>query len=477
MHKPLKFLSKNILVIGDIMLDVYYKGEINRISPEAPAPVFLKKNESYTLGGAGNVAVNLIAASQKVSIAGYLGDDIYGKKIIELFDQYNINTDAIVTTSIQTTTKTRFLAENNQQILRMDEEMPESICNGAQAELRNKVMRIIPDYDLVVLSDYSKGVLNRALTSEFIQVANDNGIPVVVDVKGNDPLKYSNATIIKPNRKELFLLTGIHTDTDENVIDASKVLKKTTNCQYVVTTCGGRGICIVGDDICTFIDAKKRDVFDVTGAGDTAIAYLSACYINGFNIKDACEFANCASSIQVSKVGTGAVSLREVNDEYMPNGSNNIRKLITINELSEFHQNHLNQKIVFTNGCFDILHFGHVDYLSKAKELGDILVVGLNSDESVKRLKGDGRPINPEWERARILCALECVDYVVVFNDDTPLELIKLVQPDVLVKGGDYVDKEIVGGKEVEGYGGIVTLLPYIDGKSTTNIIERIQQN
>lgn len=469
--------AKSILVVGDIMLDTYYTGDINRISPEAPVPVFKKKNEHSVLGGAANVAANLVTAEQNVSLLSLIGDDLDGEFLTKRISKMGIHTDLLtVDNSRSTTVKTRFLAGHNQQVIRMDVEDATPISKTLSEKLLAKLQANIKNFDLVLISDYLKGLLTEDFTQNVINIANNAGVRVIVDVKDPKVEKYRNSFLLKPNLNELRALTRMKAVTDEEIIQAAQFLCKTCNCNYVLATCGSRGMVLVGqDEPGYFIKSVVREVFDVTGAGDTTIAYLAACMVNGFNMRESVDIANCAAGIQVSKVGTSSVYWREIRSALSKRARSVEQKILTGSALSNFRKIHEDQRVVFTNGCFDILHAGHVKYLREAANLGEVLVVGLNSDDSVKRLKGPSRPINNQSDRAEILCALGFVDYVVIFNEDTPLELIKIIQPDVLVKGGDYTENTVVGADFVKSKGGELFLIPLVQGKSTTNIIKKIE--
>lgn len=468
--------SKNILVIGDVMLDTYFTGDVKRISPEAPVPVFRKKAERSVLGGAANVAANLVAAGQNVSMMAMVGNDDVGEKLKGIFEDQGINTDLILPLERHTTEKTRFLAANNQQVLRLDVEdtdpLSESDCERMVKALEQK----IKDFDLILLSDYLKGLLTYDFTQAVIHKAKNHNIPVIIDVKDPRSEKYAGATLLKPNLKEIADLTGLPVNTDEEIITASNELRAQRNVDYVLTTCGGRGMVLVGDGEPYFIPAFGQEVFDVTGAGDTTIAYLGTCMVNGFSMRESVDIANLAAGIQVSKVGTSSVYWPEIRERLVDQTDDALHKIICGSAIERFRRDHKEQRIVFTNGCFDILHVGHIRYLQEAAKLGDILIIGLNSDDSVKRLKGPERPINNQNERAEMLGALGFVDYVAIFDEDTPLNLINTIQPDVLVKGGDYAPDDVVGKKEVEERGGKLVLIAFVEGKSTTNIIEKIKQ-
>lgn len=471
----LDIIKHKILVIGDVMLDTYFDGEVTRISPEAPVPVFRKKGERSVLGGAANVAANLVAADQDVSVMSIVGNDKAGDALIDTFKNQDINTNLIIRLDRHTTEKTRFLASNNQQVLRLDIEDTFPISSIDCKKALSNLEGIISTFDLILLSDYLKGLLTYEFTQAVISLARNNNIPVIVDVKDPHCEKYFGATLLKPNLKELRELTGMTAGTDDEIVEASLTLLRNCNSEYVLTTCGGRGMILVGSDEPYFVKAVGQEVFDVTGAGDTTIAYLATCMMNGFDIKKAVDVANLAAGIQVSKVGTSSVYWSEIREKLADENQGAIHKLLDEKLIKRFRQDYKDKKIVFTNGCFDILHIGHIRYLREASKLGDVLVVGLNSDTSVKRLKGEERPINSEMDRAEMLGALGFVDYIAIFEADTPLELIKHIQPDVLVKGGDYADEYVIGTNEVESRGGKLVLIPFVEGKSTTRIIEKIR--
>ncbi len=468
-------VSKNILVIGDVMLDTYYTGDVKRISPEAPVPVFRKKTERSVLGGAANVAANLVAAGQNVSMMSMIGNDEVGEKLKKIFEEQGINTDLIIPLERHTTEKTRFLAANNQQVLRLDVEDIDPLSTSDCEKMIKKLEDRIDGFDLILISDYLKGLLTYDFVQAVIYKAKEKSIPVIIDVKDTKFEKYAGATLLKPNLKEIADLTGLPVNTDEEIVEASIKLKTQCNVDYVLTTCGGRGMVIVGDGEPYFIPAFGQEVYDVTGAGDTTIAYLGTCMVNGFSMREAVDIANLAAGIQVSKVGTSSVCWSEIRERLVDQSNDAVHKIINGKAIERFRRDHREQKIVFTNGCFDILHVGHIRYLQEAAKLGDILIIGINSDESVKRLKGPERPINNQSERAEMLGALGFVDYVAIFDEDTPLNLINIIQPDVLVKGGDYTPDDVVGKREVEDRGGKLVLIPFVEGKSTTNIIEKIR--
>lgn len=469
---------KSILVVGDIMLDNYYLGDIKRISPEAPVPVFRKKSERSVLGGAANVAANLVAAGQQVSIMSIVGDDEYGRILLSLIIEKGIDTQLLELSKKQTTLKTRFLAGNNQQVLRLDVEDTTPISKKICSQLLGKLQQHIEEFDLILLSDYMKGLLTYDFTQGVIKTATEHRIPVIVDVKDPSVYKYKNATLLKPNQKELHDLTGMPVETDEEIVTAAESLRKQCNSQYVLCTIGAKGMALFGEGMEPyFLPTEAREVFDVSGAGDTTIAYLAASMANKIEMHEAIIIANYAAGIQVGKVGTSTVYIQEVREYLANKDTGSFHKILSPESLVTFREDNKDKKIVFTNGCFDILHVGHKRYLEQASSLGDVFVIGVNSDASVRRLKGPERPVNPEQDRMEILSALGFVDYVVLFDEDTPYDLIKKVQPDILVKGGDYKPEEVVGKDIVEARGGKLVLIPFVEGKSTTNIIKKINKD
>lgn len=473
-----KYNKKSILVIGDVMLDTYFLGKVSRVSPEAPIPVLNKKTERQVLGGAANVAANLTGIEQNVYMMSFIGKDNAGDKIVELLSNLNVDTSMMIRSSeIITTEKTRMLAQNNQQIMRLDQE---EILNLTQ-EQENHAIKIleekIVELDLIILSDYLKGVLNANFTKKIIEVANDNNVKVIIDVKDPSVEKYTNAFLLKPNLLELKSLTGMPVETFEEISKAGKVLCDKCNCQYVLATCGGDGMVLVKNDgESQKITCTAKEVYDVSGAGDTVISYLGAGIANDIKLIDAVNISNIAAGVKVSKVGTSIVYLEEVRAFLgFMDYSSVLKKLISKEEIPNILKINKGKKIVFTNGCFDILHSGHIRYLQKSATHGDILIVGVNDDASIKRLKGEERPINCLEDRLEVLSALEFIDYVIPFSEDTPIELIKAVKPDVLAKGADYTREEVVGYDVVEANGGCVALIDLVQGKSTTNIISKMK--
>lgn len=450
--------DKKILVMGDIMLDTYYFGDVTRISPEAPVPVFLKMDKDrQSPGGAANVAVNVAAIGVPVDVFSAIGDDEAGRKLIDLLSEKNVNTTHIgMVKGRRTTQKIRYIAQNNQQIMRSDIEDVGDILIGMCVNNLKQLEKSMDQYGLILISDYKKGFLTVELTQRVIYMAREHKIPVYIDVKDTNIEKYQKATLLKPNRRELAKLSGMPVVTLEDVQVAAINLCRRADSDYVLTTLGAEGMMLVNaSKVIKVIQSVAREVYDVTGAGDTSLAYLAAEIVLGKDIEYAMDVSNIAAGIQVGKIGTSVVYPDEVKAE--------LKKWLSSS----------GTKTVFTNGCFDILHAGHVSYLKKARELGDRLVVGINSDESVRRLKGDSRPVNVLEDRMAVLSELQCVDEVIPFEEDTPLELIKKVHPDILVKGNDYMADNIVGADIVLSYGGKVVTIPLLEGRSTTKIISK----
>ena len=467
---------KKILVIGDVMLDNYFFGKSSRISPEAPVPILLEKDNKKVLGGAANVAINLVAGNQDVTLMSVVGCDAYGDEIINILHQNNIHSDYIVKDSNRCTiVKNRFIGQNNMQMFRFDQEMNISISDSISEKMYKMLEKHVMDYDIVIISDYNKGLLNVKNTAEFISIANKHKVEVLVDIKEPSYDKYKNSYLIKPNLDELAMITGMSVDSEGDILKASLELKKHTNCKYVLVTRGKDGMSLLMGDKLIPIECVSREVYDVTGAGDTVISYLAIGLSNNCDLIDSCYLASYAAGVKVSKMGTYAVKPVDIIDYIVD--SNNIldeNKIVTIDELCDILPGQSNKKIVFTNGCFDIFHVGHLRYLKESSKYGDILIVGLNSDKSVKRLKGKDRPIVCESERAELLSSLSFVSYVVLFDEDTPYEIIKRINPDIITKGGDYSPDDVVGKDIVAKNGGQVIICPLTENKSTTNIIKKI---
>ena len=468
--------KKKILVIGDVMLDNYYFGKANRISPEAPVPILLEKDNKKILGGAANVAVNLVSGCQDVTLMSVVGDDKYGDEIIHILDDNHICSDYIFKDSNRCTiVKNRFIGQNNMQMFRFDQEINVRIDDKIISKMCECLKKHISEFDAVIISDYNKGLLNSINTPKFIDIANKNKVMVLIDIKEPSYEKYKNAYLIKPNLDELSMITGMSVDSDDDILNAAIALRNSTYCRYVLVTRGKDGMSLLDGNKLINIECFSREVYDVTGAGDTVISYLAIGLVNGCDLIDSCYLSSYAAGVKVGKMGTYAVKPVDVID-YIIDSNNSLDedKIVTVNELKEILANKEYKKVVFTNGCFDIFHVGHLRYLKQSASYGDILVVGVNSDSSVKRLKGNDRPIVNERERLELLSALSFVSYVVLFDEDTPYEVIKEIKPDIITKGGDYDPDSVVGKDIVEANGGKVIICPLVENKSTTNIIEKI---
>ncbi len=467
----LKMLSKgNVVVIGDIILDRYISGSVDRVSPEAPVPVLKPSTEEIRLGGAANVALNLSSLGTKATLIGVTGKDHSSKQIKELLKQNNIKS-SISQSKLPTISKLRLLAAQ-QQLIRIDNEKEFSDDDWISSLSSYKKQIKLKKNKVLIISDYGKGTLKNI--PFLIKEAKKLNKTILIDPKGEDFSKYKSANIITPNFSEFQRVVGnIKNETD--LTRKGKELINSLKLDALLITRGSEGMTLLeslnGKVIRSDFPTEAKDVFDVSGAGDTVIASIGAGLAGNFSLSDSIKLANIAAGIVVGKSGTATVSQSEI-DPLL----NQAESFLSIDEVQSYSQDlrQNNKKVVFTNGCFDILHAGHVEYLEAAKSLGDELIVGINSDKSVKTLKGNGRPINKLAHRAKVLGSLKCVDKVVVFGDKTPIKLIKAIKPNVLVKGGDYKVKEIVGYQVVTQAGGSVVTIPLVEGLSTTNIISKM---
>lgn len=461
------FTGAEILIIGDIMLDRYHFGTVSRISPEAPVPVVNVKRTTQTLGGAGNVANNISGLRAGATVVGSWGNDAYAGVLKSMMD--NINIKYMMTeTGSPTITKLRVIGEK-QQIVRLDFEEIKPIEGENAKHALSSIESRIKESGAVIISDYGKGFCTCEVCAETIRMAKQHGIPVIVDPKGSDWTKYAGATTVTPNVKELSEAYGREVpNNDEQIVIAARDIIDRVRLDYLVVTRSEKGITVVSREDYIHFTTEAREVFDVSGAGDTVVATLALGLAMGFPLKDAVTAANRAAGIVVAKIGTAPVLLDELNG--VTGIKSKVMPLETL--LPELRKaKELNKKIVFTNGCFDILHKGHVTYLKKAAELGDILVLGLNTDASVSRIKGPKRPINSEYDRAEVLAALECIDYITLFGDDTPYDLIRQIEPDILVKGADYKEEDVVGREFAKK----TVLIDFVNGYSTTKIINAMK--
>ncbi len=467
------------LVVGDLMLDEYLWGKTERISPEAPVQVVDVIREELRLGGAGNVVNNLAAMGAQVMVCSVVGQDDNGQTLLERFENKGVATDGIFRDPQRHTSRKTRVVASHQQIVRIDRESREPLSADMEADLCSWLSRHVPQVDVVLLSDYHKGVLTPRLIETVIASARPASIPVLVDPKGSDYRRYRGATILTPNRKEAEAASGIRVTDLPSLEQAANCIMAAAELPHLLITRSEEGMSLFSRDrqaTALHIATVAREVFDVSGAGDTVLAALAAGIAAGLEMADAASLANIAAGIAVGKLGTSTVSPQEIIAALAAGQNDSDAKIKNRDVLAPLiaAEKERGQQIIFTNGCFDLLHAGHVKYLQKARGLGDLLILGLNSDASVRRLKGAKRPLINQEERAHLLAALVCIDYVVIFDEDTPLELITALKPHVLVKDGDYTADDVVGKDLVESYGGHVELVSFVDGKSTTSVIERI---
>ncbi|MFK7730661.1 MAG: bifunctional D-glycero-beta-D-manno-heptose-7-phosphate kinase/D-glycero-beta-D-manno-heptose 1-phosphate adenylyltransferase HldE [Pseudomonadales bacterium] len=466
------FEGKQVLVLGDLMLDRYWAGPTSRISPEAPVPVTRVDEQFERPGGAGNVALNITSLGCGARLLGYVGDDESAQLLASALQKAGVICQFQAVSGQQTVTKLRVLSRN-QQLMRLDFE--KGFADVNPAELHENYKQAIAGCGAIVLSDYGKGTLTN--TQQLIEMARAANVPVLVDPKGSDFSKYRNASLITPNQAEFEAVVGPCAD-DEDLLNKGEQLRSELGLDALLVTRSERGMVLFQrDKQAVTLPTRAQEVFDVTGAGDTVIGTLAAAIAAGENFESAMQLSNLAAGVVVGKIGTATASVAELQQamlthEPLPRGISGEDQLLETLALAKAN----NERIVMTNGCFDILHAGHVAYLSSAAELGDRLIVAVNDDDSVKRLKGEGRPVNGVQQRMAVLSGLESVDWVVPFGEDTPARLIEKLLPDTLVKGGDYVPEDIAGGDAVIANGGEVRVLQFIDGLSTSAIISAIKK-
>ncbi len=461
----------NILVLGDVMLDRYWHGPADRVSPEAPVPVVSVQQQEHRPGGAANVALNLVSLGAQCTLVGLVGDDEAGDTLTATLTAAGVVCDFVKVPDWSTIVKLRVLAQK-QQLIRADFEsaVPDYGASERIGVVQNKIEKHLQTADVLILEDYDKGAIEDA--PALIFAARQAGVPVLVDPKMKPLAVYSGATVIKPNEKEFEHALGGRGHSAEA---AQQWVKDLSLRAGVVVTRGGNGMDVCTADETRHLPARPVEVYDVTGAGDTTAAGLALGLALGWPLLDCARVANVAASIAVSKSGTAPVTAPELRQVLQ--GAVADRGLLTRDELvrAVLDAKANGERVVFTNGCFDILHAGHVSYLEEAAALGDRLVVAINGDASVTRLKGEGRPVNAVEGRSRVLAGLSCVDWVVSFDEDTPEALLRLLQPEVLVKGGDYGPDGVVGADIVRGYGGEVQVLGLVADVSTSAIVDRIR--
>ena len=480
------FHQLKVLVIGDIMLDRYIHGDVERISPEAPVPVLRHARRYERAGGAANVAMNLAGLGCQTFLGGFWGSDSEQTELASILERAGIDTVGVVSTSLPTISKTRIVGRT-QQLLRLDIESRDVPSATEAQRLHDRATELTAKVHAVILSDYAKGALSAVLCEAIIRAARTAGIPVLADPKTPDFSKYTGATTICPNLGELAAATGIPVHHTNDLLAAGQALVGEHDLKFLTVTMSEKGISVLRPASPAspspgiyHSPARAREVFDVSGAGDTVIATLAASLAGGLQIETAVELANLAAGIVVSKVGTVPIAAHELVAALTPSsGLTAGEKILDLERIklrvAEWRAS--GETIVFTNGCFDLLHVGHITLLEDCRRFGSKLVLGLNADASVCRLKGPTRPIVSERERARVMAALAAVDAVVLFEEDTPLELIRALKPNVLVKGGDYTIETVVGHEDVLASGGRVEIVPTVEGFSTTNIVKKLTAN
>ena len=470
----------NILCLGDVMLDKFVYGDVSRISPEAPVPVCRVIDEASMLGGAGNVARNLAEVGVSVEFVSVIGNDEAADQVLSLVQGINqIRPKLIQEPGRQTTIKERYFG-GSQQLMRLDREDCKDISNDTKENIIDYVRKTIATADALILSDYGKGVLTPESLQELISIAKNYNCPVIVDPKGGDYQRYRGATVITPNLRELSESSKRGIIDNTTLVDAARFIAMEYGIENILVTRSAEGMTLVSDKSIDHLPAEAREIFDVSGAGDTVVAILAAVLAAGGGLLMASRLSNIAAGIAVGKTGTAVVSATELVESLQSQDSLHLSnlKILSLEDAKkkvEFWRSQ-SDKIGFTNGCFDLIHPGHLALLAESRLVCDRLIVGLNSDTSVKQIKGESRPIQNEESRASVLASLACVDMVVVFSEETPIELIKALRPDFLSKGADYLLENVVGADLVQSYGGQVLLVDIEEGHSTTRTIERLER-
>ena len=468
------FKKTKVFLIGDIMLDRYVFGKVSRISPEAPVPVFLAKSFREVLGGSGNVLNNLVSLGTKTSYLSIIGKDENGEKIKNLLKSLKVSKYILtIDKSRKTTTKTRYVS-NSQQIIRVDEESTDNISKKIENELIKKIDTLLKNKDVIVISDYNKGLITKRLCEYIINKGNLLKIPVIIDPKNENFNIYKNSTLITPNQLEASKISQMYLDNDEETERCGKMIMKKYNIKNVLVTRGDKGLSLITRKESFHSPTISKEVYDVSGAGDTVLAVIASCIPNNIDKIKSLTLANKAAGKVIGKVGTSTISLQELFDNKLITSSNKIFDIkLLCEKLKKDREKGL--KIGFTNGCFDVLHYGHISCIERSKQHCDKLIIAINSDSSVKKIKGNNRPINNELYRAKILSSLKFCDYVIIFKETTPLSIIKKIKPDLITKGGDYKNKKIVGENEVKKWGGRAMTLEFVNGLSSTNILNKLK--
>ncbi|HUT30953.1 MAG TPA: bifunctional heptose 7-phosphate kinase/heptose 1-phosphate adenyltransferase [Sedimentisphaerales bacterium] len=476
--------SPKVLVVGDFMLDVYVYGDALRISPEAPVPVLKVCRTDYGCGGAGSVAADVAALHGTAYCLGVIGNDRNGEILMRLLGEAGVETGGLLVADDNrpTISKQRLIGlaqhRHRQQLMRMDQESSEPLSDAQYGKILESYEQLLAKADIVCLQDYNKGLLSEEICSQMIKLGRESGKSVLVDpCLTRDFSKYTGASCITPNRKEASAAVGFEITSADTAASAAERLAETLHIEAVVITLDCDGAYLKTGQVAEIVPTRPRSVYDVTGAGDTVLATLAVALAAGVDHKTAVQLANIAGGIEVEKFGAATVTIEEIINEIIADNRGKAGKVRALDDL--LHElkwrRTQNQTIVFTNGCFDVVHRGHIEFLKFCKGQGDIVVVGLNSDGSVKSIKGPQRPINNQYDRAAVLAAMESVDYIVVFDEPEPLNLVRKVRPDVLVKGRDWAEKGVVGREFVESYGAKVVLAPLVEGKSSSSVIEKMK--
>lgn len=473
-----KFSRCKVLVVGDLMIDEYVWGEVDRISPEAPVQIVSVKNEDYTLGGAGNVVNNLITLGAKVFTIGVTGSGRDGELLLKMFIDLGVGTRGVIQEQGRPTTrKTRIIAAN-QHVLRIDRETRTEISRLTFKAMTEAFEEKIPDVDVVLISDYGKGLVTKDLLSKLTSIAKKHETLIIADPKGIDFTKYSGVSLLTPNKKEAGLAAGIEIVSESTLFEAGNRILSSVDIDKLLITCGKDGMVLFRRNQNPFkISAEAKQVYDVSGAGDTVLAVLGLAVASKASFEEGAALANTAAGIVVSKVGTATVSKGELEAALRPYSEDATLKYILVSELPALVQElrKKSKRIVLTNGCFDLLHAGHIMLFSASKQIGDVLIVAIDDDDSVTNLKGSGRPVISARERVRVLSALDSVDYVVVFSTHELSKIIETIRPDVLTKGSNYTSEEVFGCELVETLGGRIVLVPVTEKISSTRIINNIK--
>lgn len=476
--------NPKIVVLGDLILDRYTWGNAERVSPEAPVMVLKTDQREARLGGAASVAALLLDLEMRVSLIGVVGNDTNGRVLQKLLDEAGIDSHSVLIDFLRpTTTKERFIGRaagrHPHQMLRVDDESTEPICHELESTLIQEVTQQLADCEVLLISDYAKGVCTPRLLRQVIDLAHDQQIPVLIDPASVDDFsRYRGADLLKPNRLETSRVTRQTVETPEAALDAATQLCKNLDIPHVLVTLDSQGMVLVGrnGEKKTFA-TQKRSVYDITGAGDTVLATLGFGQATGLTLDETIDLANKAAGLQIERLGVAGISRHKLLTEHQSETTDTDDKLVTLDQMAKLAANYRlsGKKVIFTNGCFDLLHIGHVTYLQQAAQLGEVLIVAVNSDASVSKLKGPDRPVIGERNRATLLSALACVDHVIIFDESTPHKLLREIRPTVLVKGGTYRMDEVVGKDVVHGYGGEVRITGQIDGVSTTDILASVK--